>query len=154
MSIKNKIPLVEFPEKEMKELIESFTPESIAVYLDVTDLKADTLGNKLDKMAMWAKDLNCASVCVNPVEVDVLPGLLKGSKVKETYVMDFPLGKLPINQKAYITEDTVKKSREVRGEGKGLMVIALVLKTGGLKKDLAYTLEEINALEEPADGEI
>ncbi|MCD4793758.1 MAG: deoxyribose-phosphate aldolase [Bacteroidales bacterium] len=154
MSINNKIPLVEFPEKEMKELIESFTPESIAAYLDVTDLKADTLGNKLDKMAMWAKDLNCASVCVNPVEVDVLPGLLKGSKVKETYVMDFPLGKLPINQKAYITEDTVKKSREVRGEGKGFIDIDIVINTGRFKKDPAYTLEEINAMAEAADGEI
>ena len=154
MQINNKIPLVEFPEKEMTELINSFTPESIASYLDVTDLKADTLGNKLDKMAMWAKDLNCASVCVNPVEVDVLPGLLKGSKVKETYVMDFPLGKLPINQKAYITEDTVKKSREKREDGKGLIDIDIVINTGRFKKDPAYTLEEINAMTEAADGEL
>ena len=44
-------PLVEIPKEDMLKLIKSFSPERIASFLDVTDLKADTLGPKLDKMA-------------------------------------------------------------------------------------------------------
>ena len=53
-------PLVEFPKYEMLKLIKSFSPERIATFLDVTDLKADTLGPKLDKMANCAISLKCA----------------------------------------------------------------------------------------------
>ncbi|MCK4661460.1 MAG: deoxyribose-phosphate aldolase [Bacteroidales bacterium] len=147
-------PLVEFPKDEMLKLIKDFSPERISTFLDVTDLKADTLGPKMQKMADWAISLNCASVCVNPVEVNVLPLLLKGTKVKETYVMDFPLGKVDIDLKAKMTADTVKKSRELRGEGKGKIDIDIVINVGRFKKDPSYTLDEINAMCEAADGEI
>ncbi|HBG70122.1 MAG: deoxyribose-phosphate aldolase [Bacteroidetes bacterium GWF2_43_63] len=148
------MPLVKFPEDEMLELVKSFTPSKLASFLDVTDLKADTLGPKMEKMAEWAISLKCASVCVNPVEVDVLPTLLKGSGVNETYVMDFPLGKMEIDVKACMTADTVKKSRELRGEGKGHIDIDIVINVGRFKKDPAYTLEEINAMCDAADGEL
>ncbi len=147
-------PLVEFPKDEMLKLIKSFSPERIATFLDVTDLKADTLGPKLDKMANWATSLKCASVCVNPVEVDRLPLLLKGTDVAETYVMDFPLGKVDIDLKAQMTLDTVTKSRKLRGEGKGHIDIDIVINVGRFKTDPAYTLEEINAMCDAADGEI
>ncbi len=147
-------PLVEFPKDEMLKLIKSFSPERIATFLDVTDLKADTLGPKLDKMANWATSLKCASVCVNPVEVDRLPLLLKGTGVAETYVMDFPLGKVDIDLKAQMTLDTVTKSRKLRGEGKGHIDIDIVINVGRFKSDPAYTLEEINAMCDAADGEL
>ena len=147
-------PLVEFPKDEMLKLIKSFSPERIASFLDVTDLKADTLGPKLDKMANWAISLKCASVCVNPVEVDRLPLLLKGSGVAETYVMDFPLGKVDIDLKAQMTADTVTKSRKLRGEGKGHIDIDIVINVGRFKSDPAYALEEINAMCDAADGEL
>jgi deoxyribose-phosphate aldolase len=155
MEIKNSgTPLVEFPKDEMVKLIQRFTPERIATFLDVTDLKADTLGPKLDKMANWAISLKCASVCVNPVEVDRLPLLLKGSGVAETYVMDFPLGKVDIDLKAKMTENTVIKSRKLRGEGKGHIDIDIVINVGRFKTDPSYTLNEINAMCEAADGEV
>jgi len=147
-------PLVEFPKDEMLKLIKSFSPERIASFLDVTDLKADTLGPKLDKMANWAISLKCASVCVNPVEVDRLPLLLKGSGVAETYVMDFPLGKVDIDLKARMTEDTVQKSRKLRGEGKGHIDIDIVINVGRFKADHKYALEEINAMCDAAEGEV
>ena len=147
-------PLVEFPKDEMLKLIKSFSPERIATFLDVTDLKADTLGPKLDKMADWAISLKCASVCVNPVEVDRLPLLLKGSGVAETYVMDFPLGKVDIDLKACMTRDTVQKSRKLRGEGKGHIDIDIVINVGRFKADHKYALEEINAMCDAADGEV
>lgn len=147
-------PLVKFPKNEMLKLIKNFSPERIATFLDVTDLKADTLGPKLDKMANWAISLKCASICVNPVEVDRLPLLLKGSGVKETYVMDFPLGKVGIDLKARMTEDTVQKSRKLRGEGEGHIDIDIVINVGRFKADHKYALEEINAMCEAAKGEV
>ena len=147
-------PLVEFSRDKMKELIQSFTPERLASFLDVTDLKADTQSSKMNKMADWAKTFGCASVCVNPVEgVDILPALLKGSKVKECYVIDFPLGKVDIEIKAEMAAHTVRKSREIRGEGKGKVELDMVINVGRFKKDTAYTLEEINAVCDAADGE-
>ena len=147
-------PLVEFSRDKMKELIQSFTPERLASFLDVTDLKADTQSSKMNKMADWAKTFGCASVCVNPVEgVDILPALLKGSKVKECYVIDFPLGKVDIEIKAEMAAYTVRKSREIRGDGKGKIELDMVINVGRFKKDPAYALEEINAVCDAADGE-
>ena len=147
-------PLVEFSTEKMKQLIEGFTLEKLASFLDVTDLKADTQAPKMKKMADWAKTYGCASVCVNPVEgSDVLPELLKGSNVKECYVIDFPLGKVDIETKARSAQHTVTKSRQIRGEGKGKIELDMVINVGRFKKDPRYTLEEINTLCDVADGE-
>lgn len=146
-------PLVEFDREKMRALVKSFTPERIASFLDVTDLKADTQSPKMNKMADWAITYSCASVCVNPVEVDILPALLKGSSVKECYVIDFPLGKLDIEMKALLTAHTVRKSYENRGEGKGKIELDMVINVGRFKKDPKYTLEEINAICDAAEGE-
>lgn len=148
------MPLVKFPEDEMLELVKNFTPSKMASFLDVTDLRADTIGSKMEKMVEWAVSLKCASICVNPVEVDVLPKLLKGTGINETYVMDFPLGKMEIDVKACMTAETVKKSHEIRGEGKGHIDIDIVINVGRFKKDPAYTLEEINTMCDAADGEL
>jgi deoxyribose-phosphate aldolase len=146
-------PLVVFDRIKLHEIVVAFTPERIAAFLDVTDLKADTQAPKINKMADWAITFGCASVCVNPVEVDILPALLKGSAVKECYVIDFPLGKLDIGMKAALTTDVVRKSHENRSEGKGLIELDMVINVGRFKKDPGYTLEEINAVCEAAGGE-
>jgi len=147
-------PLVVFPPDEMAELIGKFTAKRIASFLDVTDLKADTLEPKMTKMAGWAKEWGCASVCVNPVEgSDILPALLKGSPVNECYVIDFPLGKSDLEMKAFQTARTVKKSREIRGEGPGHIDLDMVINVGRFKKEHAYAAEEIKAVLDAADGE-
>jgi len=152
--IPNRTPLVEFSRDKMIELVKSFSMEKLAAFLDVTDLSADTQAPKMAKMVKWAKDYGCASVCVNPVEgSDILPELCKGSKIKECYVIDFPLGKVDIELKAEMTSHTVKKSRTIRGEGNGNIELDMVINVGRFKKDWAYTLEEINAVCEAADGE-
>ncbi len=153
--IPNRQPLVDIPTDELVELIKSFTPERLATFIDVTDLKADTQEPKMRKMADWAKTYGCASVCVNPVEAaDIMPELLKGSDVKNCYVIDFPLGKLDIKSKAKLTEHVVKKNREIRGEGKGKMELDMVINVGRFKRDHKYALEEINAVCDAADGEL
>lgn len=147
-------PLVAFDAERMAGLIESFDPGKIASFLDVTDLKADTQSPKMAKMADWARTLGCASVCVNPVEAsDTLPLLLKGSPVKECYVHDFPLGKSDIELKAVMAEHIVRKSRELRGEGRGKLELDTVINVGRFKKDPRYTREEIDAVCQAADGE-
>ncbi|MBI9039633.1 MAG: deoxyribose-phosphate aldolase [Bacteroidales bacterium] len=156
MEKKNTIrtPLVEFSKEKMKEIIQDFTPERIATFLDVTDLSADTQAPKITKMVDWAKTYNCASICVNPVEgSDILPSLLKGTKIKECYVIDFPLGKVDISTKSKIAAHTVKRSREIRGDGKGMIELDMVINVGRFKKDPEYTLEEINAVCDASDGE-
>jgi len=153
--IPGRTPLVEIPKDELLALIKSYTPEKLARFIDVTDLKADTLEPKMKKMADWAITYNCASVCVNPVEAaDIMPVLLKGSNVKNCYVIDFPLGKLDIESKARLTEHVVKKNRELRGEGKGKMELDMVINVGRFKKDHKYALDEINAICDAADGEL
>jgi deoxyribose-phosphate aldolase len=152
--IVNRTPLVEFSRDKMIDLINGFTLKKLASFLDVTDLSADTQAPKMAKMVKWAKDFSCASVCVNPVEgSDILPELCKGSNIKECYVIDFPLGKVDIELKAEMTSHTVNKSRKIRNEGKGNIELDMVINVGRFKKDPNYTLEEINAVCDAADGE-
>ena len=152
--ITSRTPLVEFPSDEMKKLVESFSLKKLASFLDVTDLNADTQAPKMSKMVDWAKTYGCASVCVNPVEgADILPELCRDSDIKECYVIDFPLGKVDIETKADMTVHTVKKSRQVRNEGKGHIELDMVINVGRFKKDTAYTIDEINAVCAAADGE-
>jgi deoxyribose-phosphate aldolase len=150
----DRIPLVEFPPEDLVEIIEDLTPEKLAGLLDATDLKADTQEPKIRKIAGWALDYGFASVCVNPVEVDLLPILLQGSPVKECYVIDFPLGKSTIETKRRQAAETVETSHRLRGEGPGHVELDMVINTGRFKRDADYTRAEIEAVVDGADGEV
>jgi deoxyribose-phosphate aldolase len=149
-----RVPLVEFPPEALVEIIEDLTPEKLAGLMDATDLKADTQEPKIRKMVDWALEYSFASICVNPVEVDLLPQLLKGSGVKECYVIDFPLGKSTIESKRRQAAETREKSRSARGEGPGHLELDMVINVGRFKRDPAYTRAEIEAVVEAADGEM
>ncbi len=146
-------PLVTFAPDALVEIIEWMTPQRLASLLDVTDLKADTQEPKIRKMVDWATSFGCASICVNPVEVDLLPLLLQSTPVKECYVIDFPLGKSPIKVKAHQAAYVVAQSRSLRGEGVGHVELDMVLNVGRFKRDPAYTRDEIGAVVEAAAGE-
>lgn len=150
----SRVPLVEFPPQDLAEIIQELTPENVASLIDVTDLKADTQEPKIRKMVDWALDYGFYSICVNPVEVDLLPTLLKGSPVKECYVLDFPLGKASIQGKRRQAAEIVETSRNLRGEGPGKIELDMVINVGRFKRDRDYTLEEIKAVVEAADGEL
>jgi deoxyribose-phosphate aldolase len=149
-----RVPLVEFPPEALVEIIEDLTPEKLAGLMDATDLKADTQEPKIRKMVDWALEYSFASICVNPVEVDLLPQLLKGSGVKECYVIDFPLGKSTIESKRRQAAETREKSRSARGEGPGHLELDMVINVGRFKRDPAYTRAEVEAVVEAADGEV
>ena len=129
----SRVPLVEFPPQDLAEIIQELTPEKVASLIDVTDLKADTQEPKIRKMVDWALDYGFYSICVNPVEVDLLPTLLKGSPVKECYVLDFPLGKASIQSKRRQAAEIVETSRNLRGEGPGKIELDMVINVGALK---------------------
>lgn len=148
------VPLVEFPPQDLVEIVHRLTPEKLASLLDATDLKADTQEPKITKIAGWARDYGFASVCVNPVEVDLLPTLLKGSPVKECYVIDFPLGKSSIESKRRQAAEVVERSRSVRGEGPGKLELDMVINVGRFKRDAGYARAEIEAVVEAADGQL
>ncbi len=148
------VPLVEFPPQDLVEIVHRLTPEKLASLLDATDLKADTQEPKIRKLAEWALDYGFASLCVNPVEVDLLPKLLKGSPVKECYVIDFPLGKSSIESKQRQAAEVVERSRSVRGEGPGKLELDMVINVGRFKRDAGYARAEIEAVVEAGDGEL
>jgi deoxyribose-phosphate aldolase len=146
-------PLVEFAPETLVEIIEWLTPQRLSSLLDVTDLKADTQEPKIHKMVDWATRYGCASICVNPVEVDLLPSLLQGTPVKECYVIDFPLGKSSIEMKANLASQVVAQSRAARGDGVGRVELDMVINVGRLKRDAEYTHKEVASVVEAADGE-
>ncbi|NIN68918.1 MAG: deoxyribose-phosphate aldolase [Anaerolineae bacterium] len=150
----SRVPLVEFEPQDLVEIIEDLTPEKLASLIDVTDLKADTQQPKIRKMVDWALDYGFYSICVNPVEVDLLPTLLKDSPVKETYVLDFPLGKASIQSKRRQAAEIVETSRNLREEGPGKIELDMVINVGRFKVDRDYTREEIKAVVEAAEGEL
>jgi deoxyribose-phosphate aldolase len=149
-----RVALMEFPPQELLEIIEGLTAEKLAGLIDATDLKADTQEPKIRKMAEWALEFGFASVCVNPVEVDLLPTLLKGSQVKECYVVDFPLGKSSVESKHRQAAETVDKSRQLRAQGAGHIELDMVMNVGRFKRDPGYTRAEIEAVVDGAHGEL
>jgi deoxyribose-phosphate aldolase len=148
-----RMPLVEFPPDALVEIIQWLTLQRLAPLIDATDLKADTQEPKIHKLVGWATRYGCASVCVNPVEVDLLPDLLRSTSVKECYVIDFPLGKSTIEMKAHQAAQVVARSRATRGEGPGWVELDMVINVGRFKRDPDYTRREIGAVVEAADGE-
>ena len=148
-----RLPLVKFPPDALTEIIRWLIPQRLASLIDVTDLKADTQEPKIHEMARWATEHGFYSICVNPVEVDLLPRLLQGSGVRECYVIDFPLGKLPIALKAHQAAQVVSQSRTLRGEGPGWVELDMVINVGRFKQNPDYTRQEIAAVVEAADGE-
>jgi len=146
-------PLVEFPPAALAEIIHWLTPQRLAALIDVTDLQADTQEPKIRQIADWAVQHDCCSICVNPVEVDLLPGLLRGTGVKDCYVIDFPLGKSTLAMKAHQAAQVVQQSRATRGQGPGWVELDMVINVGRFKSDPAYTRQEIAAVVEAADGE-
>jgi deoxyribose-phosphate aldolase len=148
------LPLVDFPADALEEIIHWLTPERLAALIDATDLRADTPEANIRALAEIAVRHRCASVCVNPVEVDLLPRLLAGTGVKECYVVDFPLGKSTIAMKAYQAARLVTESRAIRREGPGWVELDMVINVGRLRDDPEHTWREVAAVVDAADGEV
>jgi deoxyribose-phosphate aldolase len=79
-----------------------FTPQSLARYMDHTQLKAQALRADLEKLCGEAAAYNCRTVAVNPAQVPFCASLLKdlnaarGADVRICATAGFPLGQSSI----------------------------------------------------------
>ncbi len=118
----------------------ALTPEQVAKLIDHTLLKPDATAADVEKLCAEARQHGFFSVCVNPVFVPQVKGLLKGSSVKVCCVVGFPLG----------AQDPQIKLLEARKAiREGAQEVDMVVNVGALKgKDDALVLRDIRGVVE------
>lgn len=122
------------------------TKEEIARTIDHTYLKPDTSPEKITQLCEEAKEYNFASVCINPSYVPLAAKLLKGTPVKITTVIGFPLGATTSTAKAMETRDAIAN---------GADEIDMVMNIGALKsKNYDLVRKDIQAVVNAANGRI
>ncbi len=99
-------------------------PTDLARYIDHTLLKPDVGPEDIDRICTEAREYAFASVCVNPVWVKRCASHLRGSGVKVTSVVGFPLG-------ANAPETKVLETRRALRDG--AREIDMVLNIGAMK---------------------
>ncbi len=99
-------------------------PTDLARYIDHTILKPDVGPEDIDRICDEALEYSFASVCVNPIWVGRCARKLRGSDVKVTSVVGFPLG-------ANAPETKVLEARRALRDG--AREIDMVLNIGALK---------------------
>lgn len=110
----------------------------LAKYFDHTILKPDTKKEDVIRVCNEAKEYDFFSVCVNPYYVSLVNENLKGSDVKVTSVIGFPLG-------ASISE--VKAFEATKAIEDGADEIDMVINIAALKnKEYDYVEKDIKAV--------
>ena len=120
------------------------TKKELASKIDHTVLKAVATPKMVATLCEEAIAIGAASVCVNPVNVKQVAGLLKGTGIKTCSVVGFPLGANTPEVKAFETKDAIKNGAEE---------IDMVINVGALKAgDTETVYEDIKAVVDAADG--
>ena len=86
--------------------------EVVAGTIDHTLLKPDAIPAQVEQLCAEARENNFCAVCVNPINVDQVHTLLKGSGVKTCSVIGFPLGATPTEQKVFETRSVIAAGAE------------------------------------------
>jgi deoxyribose-phosphate aldolase len=118
--------------------------QNLAKMIDHTQLKPNTLKEKITQVCKEAKENNFASVCVNPHWVSYCAELLEGTDVKVCTVIGFPLGATTKETKAFETKQAIEK---------GATEVDMVINVGELKsgnKELVQ--QDIEAVVREAEG--
>ncbi len=114
---------------------------SVAAMIDHTLLKADASLAEVETLCREAAQFHFATVCVNPTWVATCARLLRGTPVKVTSVVGFPLGATTPDVKNYET-------RRALFDGAG--EIDMVINVGALKSgDLRLVERDIEAVAGP-----
>ncbi|MBD3405901.1 MAG: deoxyribose-phosphate aldolase [Candidatus Lokiarchaeota archaeon] len=114
------------------------TIEQLAKMIDHTELKPNASRKKIEKICEEARHHNFAAVCINPVHVQYVSDLLKGSSVQVCCVVGFPLGSNLSEIKAKEAELAVSQ---------GAHEIDMVLNVGALlDKDYDYVKSDIHSV--------
>ncbi len=110
----------------------------IARMIDHTLLKPDATEEQITELCREAATYCFASVCVNPIWVELCAKLLRRSGVKVCTVIGFPLGATTTSAKAYETRDTI---------GKGAGEVDMVINVGLIKsRQYSRVREDIRAV--------
>lgn len=116
--------------------------KNIASMIDHTILKPDVTIEQVKKVCDEAKEYNFASVCVNPYYVSFVSEQLKGTDVKVTSVIGFPLGCTSKEVKAFEAQEAVNN---------GANELDMVINVGALKdKQDGVVKEDIKAVVDAA----
>ncbi|AZR73147.1 deoxyribose-phosphate aldolase [Anoxybacter fermentans] len=99
-------------------------PRDLSKMIDHTLLKPTANVYDIKKLCKEALKYKFASVCVNPIFVPMCVKLLKGSSVKVTTVIGYPLGANTTEAKAFQTRQVVKE---------GAQEIDMVMNLGAFK---------------------
>jgi len=117
---------------------------NIAKYIDHTILKADTQKADVIKVCNEAINNSFYSVCVNSCFVPLVKKQLKGTDVKVTSVVGFPLGAMDTDVKAFETRTAVKN---------GADEIDMVINISALKdRDYDYVFNDIKKVAQETEG--
>ncbi|MEC3883158.1 deoxyribose-phosphate aldolase [Halobacillus litoralis] len=118
--------------------------QNLAKMIDHTQLKPDTLKDKITQICTEAKEQNFASVCVNPHWVSYCAELLEGTDVKVCTVIGFPLGATTKETKAFETKQAIEK---------GATEVDMVINIGELKSgNHELVQQDIEAVVREAEG--
>ena len=125
----------------MSDDYKKFTPQSLARYMDHTQLKAQALRGDLEKLCGEAAAYHCKAVAVNPVQVGFCASLLKDLNVAQAAdvlicaTAGFPLGQNSI---------AIKAAEALEAIGNGAAEIDYVVNITELKeKNYAYVEQEM-----------
>ncbi len=98
--------------------------EEIAGRIDHTLLKPDATPSQIEQLCKEARENKFCAVCINPIHVDQVHNLLKGSGVKTCSVIGFPLGATTTEQKVHEARSVIEAGAEE---------VDMVLNNGALK---------------------
>jgi deoxyribose-phosphate aldolase len=113
----------------------------VASMIDHTLLKPDAARKDIEQLCREAADYHFATVCVNPTWVAACAHLLRGTGVRVTSVVGFPLGATTPDVKHYETRRAIFD---------GAREIDMVINIGALKSgDLRLVERDIEAVASP-----
>ena len=117
---------------------------NISKYIDHTILKPDTTKDQVLTVCEEAKEYLFYSVCINPYYVKLVSDQLKGSPVKVTSVIGFPLGTSTSEIKALEAKKAIED---------GADEIDMVINVAALKdKEYDFVREDIKAVVNEVEG--
>ena len=121
-------------------------PIALAPLIDHTLLKPEASEAELRRYCAEAREHGFASVCVNPIHVPLVAGLLRGSAARTCSVVAFPLGATTPADKAAETANAVRN---------GADEIDMVIAIGALREGRADAVrDDIAAVRAACPGRV
>lgn len=116
----------------------------ISKLIDHTNLKQDAIKSEITQLCEQAITFGFASVCVNPVYVELVSSILKDEIPKTCTVIGFPLGSDPVEMKFAETRFLVHQGAEE---------LDMVMNMGAFKEgEFELIYEEIGQVIDASDG--